>query len=76
MGGEGAGWAGRRRGAALTGRSPEEPHARLYARPRVEVGQGVSRVVPVRDSKVANGPIVTVTSATWTSFVTAVRVGI
>ncbi|MER6726657.1 MULTISPECIES: DUF397 domain-containing protein [unclassified Streptomyces] len=35
----------------------------------VEVADGVPGVVPVRDSKVAAGPVVVVGSGAWTEFV-------
>ncbi|MFD5297142.1 DUF397 domain-containing protein [Streptomyces mutabilis] len=38
----------------------------------VEVADGVPGVVPVRDSKVAAGPVVVVGSAAWTEFVRTV----
>ncbi|MFF8091959.1 DUF397 domain-containing protein [Streptomyces sp. NPDC016675] len=38
----------------------------------VEVGDGVPGVVPVRDSKVAGGPVVVVGSVAWTEFVRTV----
>ncbi|MCA1220456.1 DUF397 domain-containing protein [Streptomyces sp. 8L] len=43
----------------------------------VEVGVGLlaSHVVPVRDSKVSNGPILAVHAASWSSFVSAVNSG-
>ncbi|WP_030814780.1 DUF397 domain-containing protein [Streptomyces sp. NRRL F-2799] len=39
----------------------------------VEVADGLPGVVPVRDSKVANGPVAIVGAAAWTYFVDAVR---
>ncbi|MEU9518547.1 DUF397 domain-containing protein [Streptomyces sp. NPDC048224] len=38
----------------------------------LEVTDGVPGVVPVRDSKVAGGPVVVVGSAAWTEFVRTV----
>ncbi|MFJ8540422.1 DUF397 domain-containing protein [Streptomyces sp. NPDC093586] len=38
----------------------------------VEVADGVPGVVPVRDSKVADGPVVVVGPAAWTEFVRTV----
>ncbi|MER7051275.1 MULTISPECIES: DUF397 domain-containing protein [unclassified Streptomyces] len=38
----------------------------------VEVADGVPGVVPVRDSKVAGGPVVLVGPAAWTEFVRTV----
>ncbi|WP_155058410.1 DUF397 domain-containing protein [Streptomyces blattellae] len=38
----------------------------------IEVADGVPGVVPVRDSKVAGGPVVLIGSAAWTAFVGAV----
>ncbi|MFB7574453.1 DUF397 domain-containing protein [Streptomyces sp. NPDC056165] len=39
----------------------------------VEVADGLTGIVPVRDSKLSHGPILTVTAPAWTSFVTALR---
>ncbi|MEU9635571.1 DUF397 domain-containing protein [Streptomyces tendae] len=38
----------------------------------LEVTDGVPGVIPVRDSKVADGPVIVVGSAAWTEFVRAV----
>lgn len=38
----------------------------------LEVADGVPGVVPVRDSKVAGGPVVVVGSVAWTEFVRTV----
>ncbi|MEV0018543.1 DUF397 domain-containing protein [Streptomyces tendae] len=38
----------------------------------VEVADGVPGVVPLRDSKVAGGPVIVVGSAAWTEFVRTV----
>ncbi|MGV9758534.1 DUF397 domain-containing protein [Streptomyces tricolor] len=38
----------------------------------VEVADGVPGVVPVRDSKVASGPVLVIGAAAWTEFVGAV----
>jgi hypothetical protein len=38
----------------------------------VEVADGVPGIVPVRDSKVPDGPVVLVNPAAWTGFVDAV----
>ncbi|MEV5008862.1 DUF397 domain-containing protein [Streptomyces sp. NPDC056159] len=39
----------------------------------VEVADGLTGIVPVRDSKLSHGPILTVAAPAWTSFVTALR---
>ncbi|SHL06031.1 DUF397 domain-containing protein [Streptomyces yunnanensis] len=39
----------------------------------VEVGDGLPGVVPVRDSKDSQGPVVVFSAAGWSSFVTAVK---
>ncbi|WP_335971984.1 DUF397 domain-containing protein [Streptomyces sp. CA2R106] len=39
----------------------------------IEVADGYTGIVPVRDSKDPQGPALTFTDAAWTSFVTAVR---
>jgi len=39
----------------------------------VEVADGVPGVVPVRDSKVPDGPVLVVPSAAWDSFVASLR---
>jgi hypothetical protein len=41
----------------------------------VEVGVGVPGVVPVRDSKDPQGPVLAFTPSAWTAFVTSVRDG-
>ncbi|MET7602913.1 DUF397 domain-containing protein [Streptomyces avermitilis] len=38
----------------------------------VEVADGVPGVVPVRDSKVPDGPVLLIGSASWTDFIGAV----
>ncbi|CAL9439589.1 DUF397 domain-containing protein [Streptomyces sp. MS2A] len=38
----------------------------------VEVAYGVPGVIPVRDSKVADGPVIVVGSAAWAEFVRSV----
>lgn len=38
----------------------------------LEVTDGVPGVIPVRDSKVADGPVIVIGSAAWTEFVRAV----
>ncbi|MBQ0886751.1 DUF397 domain-containing protein [Streptomyces sp. RM72] len=38
----------------------------------LEVTDGVPGVIPVRDSKVAGGPVIVVGSAAWTEFVRTV----
>jgi hypothetical protein len=38
----------------------------------LEVTDGVPGVIPVRDSKVADGPVVVIGSAAWTEFVRTV----
>ncbi|MGV9281711.1 DUF397 domain-containing protein [Streptomyces sp. NPDC003730] len=38
----------------------------------LEVTDGVPGVVPVRDSKVASGPVIVIGSAAWTEFVRTV----
>ncbi|MET9295978.1 DUF397 domain-containing protein [Streptomyces sp. NPDC003077] len=39
----------------------------------IEIAPGIPGVVPVRDSKRPNGPILTFTPATFQNFITAVR---
>ncbi|WP_040906254.1 DUF397 domain-containing protein [Streptomyces griseoflavus] len=39
----------------------------------LEVCDAHTAVVPVRDSKVPHGPVLTVTAPTWTSFVTSLK---
>ncbi|MFF8014417.1 DUF397 domain-containing protein [Streptomyces sp. NPDC007929] len=39
----------------------------------VEVCDAHTAVVPVRDSKVPHGPVLTITAPAWTSFVTSLR---
>lgn len=39
----------------------------------VEVADGVSDVLPVRDSKTPNGPVLTFAHTPWNTFVTALR---
>ncbi|GAA2995179.1 toxin [Streptomyces fulvorobeus] len=39
----------------------------------VEVADGLVGIVPVRDSKVPDGPVLTVTAPAWTSFVTLLK---
>jgi hypothetical protein len=39
----------------------------------VEVCDAHTGVVPVRDSKVPSGPVLTVTAPAWTSFVTSLK---
>ncbi|WP_405816651.1 DUF397 domain-containing protein [Streptomyces sp. NBC_01390] len=39
----------------------------------VEVADGVPGIVPVRDSKVSDGPVLLVGAGAWAEFVTAVR---
>lgn len=41
----------------------------------LEVGDGITRIVPVRDSKAPHGPAVLFASAAWASFVTGVKDG-
>ncbi|MGI5444330.1 DUF397 domain-containing protein [Streptomyces sp. CA-243310] len=41
----------------------------------VEVADGVTGLVPVRDSKRADGPAVIVTAAAWVPFVRALKAG-
>ncbi|MGR8008701.1 DUF397 domain-containing protein [Streptomyces hypolithicus] len=41
----------------------------------VEVSDGFIDVVPVRDSKSPNGPVLTFAASGWTSFVSAVKDG-
>ncbi|MGW5783075.1 DUF397 domain-containing protein [Streptomyces sp. NPDC003757] len=38
----------------------------------LEVTDGVPGVIPVRDSKVTDGPVIVIGSAAWTEFVRAV----
>ncbi|MFB6957470.1 DUF397 domain-containing protein [Streptomyces sp. NPDC056309] len=47
---------------------PHPPHAE-----RVEQGEAAAGLVPVRDSKLSHGPILTVTTPVRTSFVTALK---
>lgn len=39
----------------------------------VEVADGFPGIVPVRDSKTPQGPVLVVPATSWSSFVTAVR---
>lgn len=39
----------------------------------VEVCDAHTAVVPVRDSKVPDGPVLTITARVWTSFVTSLK---
>jgi hypothetical protein len=39
----------------------------------VEVCDAHTAVVPVRDSKVPHGPVLTITAPAWTSFVTSLK---
>ncbi|MFE7041337.1 DUF397 domain-containing protein [Streptomyces atratus] len=39
----------------------------------VEVADGLAGIVPVRDSKLTHGPVLTVTAPTWTSFVASLK---
>jgi len=39
----------------------------------VEVADGFPGIVPVRDSKAPQGPVLVVPASSWSSFVTAVR---
>ncbi|WP_055524054.1 DUF397 domain-containing protein [Streptomyces graminilatus] len=39
----------------------------------LEVGAGITTIVPVRDSKAPHGPAVLFTPASWSSFVTSVK---
>ncbi|MFI8461166.1 DUF397 domain-containing protein [Kitasatospora sp. NPDC085464] len=41
----------------------------------IEVADGISGAMPVRDSKDPSGPALAFSSAAWRSFVTAVRSG-
>ncbi|MEU9002229.1 DUF397 domain-containing protein [Streptomyces sp. NPDC048551] len=41
----------------------------------VEVADGVAGVVPVRDSKVAGGPVLVLSAAAWGPFVSALKGG-
>ncbi|WP_236241622.1 DUF397 domain-containing protein [Streptomyces sp. CC228A] len=41
----------------------------------LEVADHLAGVVPVRDSKVPDGPVVTVSARAWAPFVAAVRAG-
>ena len=41
----------------------------------VEVADGVPGIVPVRDSKVPDGPVVLVNATAWTAFVRTVAQG-
>ncbi|MFD8191332.1 DUF397 domain-containing protein [Streptomyces wuyuanensis] len=39
----------------------------------VEVADGLTGVVPVRDSKLPDGPVIVVPAGAWAAFVTAVK---
>ncbi|MEU5421193.1 DUF397 domain-containing protein [Streptomyces sp. NPDC020799] len=39
----------------------------------IEIGEGLTGVVPVRDSKDANGPVLTFELAAWADFITCVK---
>lgn len=39
----------------------------------VEVAPGLPRIVPVRDSKTPEGPVLLFSAATWSAFVTDVK---
>ncbi|MFH8471411.1 DUF397 domain-containing protein [Streptomyces sp. NPDC018000] len=39
----------------------------------VEVADGLAGIVPVRDSKLTHGPVLTVTAPAWTSFVASLK---
>ncbi|WP_308363887.1 DUF397 domain-containing protein [Streptomyces sp. ISL-86] len=41
----------------------------------MEVADGLSGLVPVRDSKVQDGPVVMVTAAAWAPFVAELKAG-
>ncbi|MER7789509.1 DUF397 domain-containing protein [Streptomyces sp. NPDC097640] len=41
----------------------------------IEVAEGIPGIIPLRDSKNAAGPALVFESATWTSFVQAVKRG-
>lgn len=41
----------------------------------VEVADGVTGLVPVRDSKVTGGPVIVLSAAAWGPFVTALKGG-
>ncbi|MFG3113313.1 DUF397 domain-containing protein [Streptomyces sp. NPDC048197] len=41
----------------------------------VEVADGFTDIVPVRDSKVPDGPVLRVTAGAWTSFIETVKDG-
>ncbi|MFI9262402.1 DUF397 domain-containing protein [Streptomyces sioyaensis] len=41
----------------------------------VEVADNLPALVPVRDSKAPQGPVLTFEAATWSSFVTAIKSG-
>jgi len=41
----------------------------------VEVAEGISGLVPVRDSKVSHGPVVIFTEQAWISFTASARLG-
>lgn len=42
----------------------------------VEVADGLTGVVPVRDSKVEDGPVLVVSAAAWAPFVAALKGGL
>ncbi|MEU7177007.1 MULTISPECIES: DUF397 domain-containing protein [Streptomyces] len=41
----------------------------------IEIGEGVTGVVPVRDSKDPHGPVLTIAPAAWSEFVGGVKAG-
>lgn len=41
----------------------------------VEVADGLAGIVPVRDSKLPHGPVLTLTAPAWASFVASFRTG-
>ncbi|WKK25160.1 DUF397 domain-containing protein [Streptomyces olivoreticuli] len=40
----------------------------------IEIGEGLADVIPVRDSKDANGPVLAFKRATWAAFISHVKV--
>ena len=41
----------------------------------LEVADGLPGVIPVRDSKLTDGPVLTLPATAWTPFITAVTAG-
>ncbi|MFF4602111.1 DUF397 domain-containing protein [Streptomyces sp. NPDC001339] len=41
----------------------------------IEIGEGITGIVPVRDSKDPNGPALTFKTGAWSSFVSVIKGG-